>query len=90
MLVFKKAKNMRIQVSGRTKEVICKTLNIKNLKDVIDRSYGGFSIKNDVDREKTVLYSDSNRGSIRLNTGRFYTASEHEERINRAKKLKLP
>lgn len=81
---------MTIRVSETTRNIVCKSLNIDRLSAVIDMSYGGFSTAADVDRAKTGLYSDSNRGSVGLNAGRFYTAREYEERINRIKNLRLP
>ncbi|MFZ4524293.1 MAG: hypothetical protein ACOYOE_01765 [Chlorobium sp.] len=81
---------MTIRVSETTRNIVCESLDIDRLSEVIDMSYGGFSTTADVDREKTKLYSDSNRGSVRLNTGRYYTAKEYEERINRIKNMKLP
>lgn len=81
---------MTIRVSETTRDIVCKSLDIDRLSAVIDMSYKGFSTTSDVDREKTRLYSDSNRGSVRLNTGRFYTVKEYDERINRIKNMKLP
>lgn len=81
---------MTIRVSERTRDVVCKSLKVDRLVEVMNRCFGGFSTENDVSREKTELYAEKNRGSIRLNTGRFYTAGEYEERVKRIKSLKLP
>ncbi len=81
---------MTIRVSETTRNIVCKSLDIDRLSEVIDMSYGGFSTTAYVDRAKTGLYSDSNRGSVSLNTGRYYTAKEYEERIYRIKNMKLP
>lgn len=78
-------------VSKVTETVLLKTLGISSLSDILDRTYKGFSREADVDREKVMgVYGDRNRGSIRLNSGRFYTAAEYENRIQRVKALQLP
>ncbi|WP_281054916.1 hypothetical protein [Thiocystis violascens] len=41
-------------------------------------------------RTKAALYADRNRGSVRLNAGRFYTAREYTDRVRKMKAIKLP
>ena len=81
---------MTIRVSEKTRDIVCKSLNINCLAEIINRSYSGFSSTDDIDREKIALYSDCNRGSIRIITGRFYTAQEYDERVKRVTRMKLP
>lgn len=81
---------MPASISEKTKKVVLAALNLKSLGDVMDREYGVIDRAHDIDRENAVRYASRNRGSIRINTGRFYTLNEHAERVKRVKQLKLP
>jgi hypothetical protein len=81
---------MAIQVSDKTRQIVCRELKVDSFADLVDRDFQAFDENHDVDRNKVARYADRNRGSVRLNAGKFYTAKEHEQRIERVKKLKLP
>ena len=81
---------MTMLLSEETQSIICKRLNMSCLEDVVEKEYGSISASQDTDREKTALYASHNRGSIRLNTGRYYTAQEYAERVKRVTNMKLP
>lgn len=79
-----------IRISNQTRKALLDALNLRRLVDVMDRDFMDIDEAHDVDRGKAVRYASRNRGSVRINTGRFYTAKEHSDRIARAKRLKLP
>ncbi|MGB5831289.1 MAG: hypothetical protein WBG92_04780 [Thiohalocapsa sp.] len=81
---------MAIQVSDKTRQIVCRELKVESFADLVDRDFQAFDAKHDVDRNKVARYSDRNRGSVRLNAGKFYTAEEHDRRVRRVKRLKLP
>lgn len=81
---------MAIRVSDSAKSIVCRALNVNDFKQIVDRDFQSLDSDHDVDRTKVGRYADRNRGSIRLNAGKFYTAHEFEERVRRVKKLKLP
>lgn len=81
---------MPIHISHQTKRILLNALNLGHLVEIIDKDYTDIDEKNDIDHKKAVRYAGRNRGSVRINTGRFYTMKEYSDRILRAKKLKLP
>lgn len=81
---------MPITISQKTKKVLLEALKMDRLVEIMDRDYADLNEDHDVDREKAVCYASRNRGSIRINTGRFYTIKEYAHRVERAKRLKLP
>ena len=81
---------MSYWLSTGTREVLEHVLGLSQLEDVLDRDYQEVSSSHDVNRDKIHVYGDRNRGSVRLNTGRFYTYGEYEDRISRVKAIPLP
>ncbi|NVZ08401.1 hypothetical protein HW932_03910 [Allochromatium humboldtianum] len=81
---------MPITLAPKTRETLCKELGVSNLPDLMDRDFQDISPDTDVDRAKVALYADRNRGSVRLNSGRFYTAKEFADRVRKIKSLVLP
>lgn len=79
-----------IRISNKTKKALLKALNLEHLVEIMDRDYTDIDEEHDVDREKAMCYASRNRGSVRINTGRFYTAKEYSTRIAQARRLKLP
>ncbi len=79
-----------IKLADRTIKTLSSALGVKKLKDVMNKEYLDITPSKDVDRKKAQLYAGRNRGSVRLNAGRYYTAKEEEERAERIKSLKLP
>lgn len=77
--------------SDAAQAVVFSVLGISALSEVLDRDFQDITPSQDISRDKVSgLYSDRNRGSVRLNSGRFYTASEFEARIDRVSALPLP
>lgn len=81
---------MAIRVSDRARQIVCRELDIDDFKEIVDRDFQPLDTTQDVDRAKVGRYADRNRGSVRLNAGKFHTAQEFEERIRRVQNLKLP
>ena len=81
---------MPIRISDQTRKILLNALNMERLVEVMDRNYTDIDEAHDIDREKAVRYASRNRGSVRINTGRFYTVKEHLDRVARARRLKLP
>lgn len=81
---------MSISLSQKARDLVRRAIGVQNTDDLLDRDYQDITTDNDVDRDKTEKYADRNRGSVRLNTGRFYTAREFDERIETVKRISLP
>lgn len=81
---------MSFWMSAETRGVLVHALGLSQLEDVLDRDYKEISSSNDVKRDKVPVYGDRNRGSVRLNMGRFYTYGEYENRVSRVKAISLP
>lgn len=81
---------MSFGLSAETRGVLVHVLGLSQLEDVLDKDYQEVSSNCDVKRDKVLVYGDRNRGSVRLNTGRFYTYGEYEDRISRVKAIPLP
>jgi len=81
---------MTLSISRNARNTLLKNLGIRNLIDIMDRNFLELDEAHDIDRKKAARYSNRNRGSVRVNTGRFYTVKEHQRRIKKAKQLKLP
>lgn len=81
---------MSISLSDKTKAVLLNVLGISQLTDVLDKDFRDLSASNDVCRSKASIYGDRNRGSVRLNSGNYYTVREFEERLQQAKLTPLP
>ena len=79
-----------IQVSSETLGIVFRRLGINSRMEVVNRDYKGFSLDNDIEREKQKTYSSLIRGSIRLQEGKYYTAHEYEEKIKRSLERKIP
>ena len=78
-------------LSDATKTAVLRALSISSVAQVFERTFLDITPDHDADRKMVLgLYADRNRGSVRLNAGHFYTASEKLERINRVKQLQLP
>lgn len=66
-------------------------LGASSCGELLGRNYQGLSRDHDVDRVAHMrLYADRNRGSVRINSGRFYTIAEYEDRVARVKERALP
>jgi hypothetical protein len=83
-------REINIELNKKSQSIIRKQLNVKKIEDVISRDYIDFSPENNIDREKTKIYSRKVRGSVRLKNGRFYTTNEYQKRVDRVKALELP
>ena len=84
-------KEIKIQLSKRSRSVIKKNLKLKRIDEVVDHKYADFSPENDICREKVnTIYAKRIRGSVRLRAGRYYTAKEYKDRVKRVKALTLP
>lgn len=82
---------MAALISDTTKTTVCRVLGVSSLTEVIDRDFLDITDEYDASRQMILgLYSDRNRGSVRLNSGHFYTSSEYTDRVNRVKALHLP
>lgn len=81
---------MSISLSEKTRAVLLNVLGISQLSDVLDKDFHDLSATNDVCRSKVSIYGDRNRGSVRLNSGHYYTVSEFEERLRQVKLTPLP
>ena len=77
---IKKVKTMETNLNSSSIETILNSLDAKNINEVIDRNFADINEQYDVDRDKVDLYFPLVRGSIRLNSGLYYTAKEYEER----------
>jgi len=78
------------ELSGATQQALIRTLSISRIEDVLDMEFRVPSEDFDVSREKAAVYSNLNRGSVRLNSGKFYTFGEFRERVARVKAMPLP
>lgn len=81
---------MTIKLSENTKEIIRKALDVESFKELQDRPYQDFSVDADVDREKAKIYAERNRGSVRLNTGRYFTLNEYADHLRKLRSVRLP
>jgi len=81
---------MPISVSEKTINTLLQRLGLKCPVDVMDLDFQDIDEEHDVDREKASLYASRNRGSVRINTGRYYTAKEYRDRVRHVKNLRLP
>ena len=81
---------MPISLSEATEKILKENLKLNKLSDILEREYLDITTQADVDRDKTKIYCNQNRGSVRLNRGLFYTAKEFEEWTNKVKQLPLP
>lgn len=82
---------MAALLSDATRSAVFRTLGISSFAEVLDKNFLDITPEHDADRCKVLgLYADRNRGSVRINSGHFYTATEQQDRIARVKELKLP
>lgn len=81
---------MSFGLSAETRGVLVHVLGLSHFEDVLDKDYQEISPNCDIKRDAVPVYGDRNRGSVRLNTGRFYTYGEYEDRIRRVKAILLP
>ena len=79
-------KNLDIE----TLTIVTKALGVKEVSDIINRDFKDITPEHDVDREKEGKYRSRVRGSIRLSSGRYYTANEYADRINKIRSIRLP
>ena len=79
------------QLSDHTKQILLKRLKAENLDDVLQKKFLDYSAESvTVSREKAEIYNKRTRGSVRLRSGRYYTALEYKEWIKKVKAIKLP
>lgn len=78
------------KLSEKSLEVITRFLGLSNLHEIMERRFQDFSPEDDIIRDKVDKYSRRIRGSVRLRSGRYYTAQEFQDRIERIKHLELP
>jgi len=81
---------MPITLAEETRKTLCKELGVSALVELMEFDFQDISPEADVDRDKAAFYADRNRGSVRLNSGRFYTAKEYAAHIRKAKSVELP
>ncbi|MGB4062529.1 MAG: hypothetical protein WBK19_01760 [Azonexus sp.] len=82
---------MATMLSDVTKRAVFKALGISSFAEVLDKEFLDLTPEHDADRGLVLgLYADRNRGSVRINSGHFYTASEMKARISRVQELRLP
>lgn len=81
---------MTTALSESAAAIVCGILGVTNTNQLLDRDYRDISPETDVDRDKTRKYADRNRGSVRLNAGKFYTASEFADRVEAVSRTPLP
>lgn len=82
---------MAALMSEATRSTLFAALGASSFGELLGRDYQSLSRENDVNREAHLrLYADRNRGSVRINSGRFYTVSEFEDRVVKVKALSLP
>lgn len=81
---------MPISISEKTRKIICRELDESALINLIDADYQDITPEADVDRAKASIYADRNRGSVRLNAGRYYTAQEYADRVKKVSAMHLP
>jgi hypothetical protein len=78
-------------LSDETKGAVFRALGMSSIAEVLDRDFLDVTPEHDADRGLVLgLYADRNRGSVRINSGHFYTASEMQARISQVRELKLP
>lgn len=81
---------MSSYISAKTRQTLCRELKTPALIDLIDADYLDITPEADVVRNRVVIYADRNRGSVRLNTGRYYTAREYADYVKKVSALNLP
>lgn len=82
---------MTTLMSEATRSTLLAVLGASSFGELLGREYQSLSRENDINRETHLrLYADRNRGSVRINSGRFYTVSEFEDRVVKLKALRLP
>ncbi len=81
---------MPIHIAEATRKALCHALGVSRLIEVMEHDFQDISPDADVDRNKAALYADRNRGSVRLNSGRYYTAGEYAAHVRKVKSLELP
>jgi len=81
---------MPIHIAEATRKALCNELGVSRLVEVMEYDFQDISPDADVDRNKAALYADRNQGSVRLNSGRYYTAKEYAARVRKVKSLELP
>lgn len=81
---------MTISISEETRKIVCQELGESTLINLVDADYQDITPEADVDRDKASIYADRNRGSVRLNAGRYYTAREAAERERKVRAMNLP
>lgn len=87
----KQGESMATLFSEASQAVVFSVLGISTLSEVLDKDFQDITPTQDIIRDKVSgLYADRNRGSVRLNSGRFYTAAEFDARIDRVSALNLP
>jgi hypothetical protein len=79
-----------INFNNKAISILCKALNLNDINKAIDKNYKDININNDIDKEKSRLYSTRIRGSVRIGTQRFYTTKEYNKRKTNIESFKLP
>ena len=90
LVVASNEESMAIQISEKTKQTICQTLDAASLDELQERPYQSLSVDADVNRDHAAIYAHRNRGSVRLNAGRYFTMKEYEDFVRQAKSVRLP
>jgi len=72
-------------MSEKTEKIVLNALGLTNINQVWNVPYH----HEETDRNAVAIYQRNIR-DVRLATGRFYTESEHRERIARINALQLP
>jgi hypothetical protein len=81
---------MPIHIAEATGEALYQELGVSRLIEVMKHDFQDISPDADVDRDKSALYADRNRVSVRLSSGRYYTAQEYAAHVRKVKSLELP
>lgn len=79
-----------VVLSPQTLEILEKRLNVNDVKDIVDRDFSDLTENNDVNRKEAEIYSQRNRGSVRLSRGLFRTITEQNLFYKQVKNLLLP
>ncbi len=77
------------KLNDTSRKIIMKRLGMKNSNEVFKREFKATDSKSET-REKIHTYKRLIRGSVRLSSGRYYTAEEYAQRVKKAKETPLP
>lgn len=80
----------KIHLNSKSEKIIKDTLQIDDLKDVLNKEYKRSEGKDTEIRKKFNIFSNRIRGSVRLGRGQFYTNDEFDERVKQSMEVELP